>query len=114
MSDILADLQQYADHYGYPEELPNFGPVARRAVSEITRLRPYVDAFRREETRADKLGQEIDDLRAQLEAARKALGHYAEQYCEGWCKDAPSNATFDDCDGCKARAGSAALEGSRS
>ena len=26
----------------------------------------YVDAFRREEARADKLGREVDDLRAQL------------------------------------------------
>ncbi len=39
MSDILNDLQTYADHAGYPEELPNFGPVARRALNEITRLR---------------------------------------------------------------------------
>ncbi len=39
MNDILSDLQPYADHAGYPEELPNFGPVARRALNEITRLR---------------------------------------------------------------------------
>jgi hypothetical protein len=39
MTDILTELQPYADHVGYPEELPNFGPVARRALNEITRLR---------------------------------------------------------------------------
>lgn len=33
----------------------------------------------------------------------KALRHYADQYCEGWCKDAPVNANFDDCGGCRAR-----------
>ena len=32
--------------------------------AEIARLTPYVEAFRREEARADKLGQELDDLRA--------------------------------------------------
>ena len=31
--------------------------------AEIARLTPYVEAFRREEARADKLGQELDDLR---------------------------------------------------
>jgi hypothetical protein len=31
------------------------------------------------------------------------LRHYADTYCEGWCKDAPANANFDDCGGCRAR-----------
>ena len=35
--------------------------------AEASRLTPYVDAFRREEARADKLGRELDDLRAQLQ-----------------------------------------------
>ena len=30
------------------------------------------------------------------------LEHYADQYCEGWCKDAPANVSWD-CGGCKAR-----------
>jgi hypothetical protein len=34
----------------------------------------------------------------------EALKHYADIYCEGWCKDAPSHAQFNDCGGCKARA----------
>lgn len=33
---------------------------------------------------------------------REALEHYAEQYCEGWCKEA--GGSFEDCGGCKARA----------
>lgn len=32
---------------------------------EIERLRPYVDAFRREEARADRLETEVDYLRGQ-------------------------------------------------
>jgi hypothetical protein len=36
------------------------------AASEIERLRPYMEAFRREEDRADKLGREVDDLRETL------------------------------------------------
>lgn len=32
--------------------------------AEIARLLPYVDAFRREEDRADKAGREIDRLRS--------------------------------------------------
>lgn len=32
-------------------------------ICEIERLKPYVEAFRREETRADKLGAEVDELR---------------------------------------------------
>lgn len=40
---------------------------------------------------------------------REALEHYADQYCEGWCKDAPAKAHFDDCGGCKARLAIAAL-----
>jgi hypothetical protein len=35
----------------------------RLAAQEIERLRPYVEAFRREETRADSLGRDMDDLR---------------------------------------------------
>ena len=37
------------------------------AKAEVERLTPYVDAFRREEARADKLGRELDDLRAHLQ-----------------------------------------------
>ena len=54
------------------------GPEARQDVTRRwntriaadrieARLTPYVDAFRREETRADKLGRELDDLRAHLQ-----------------------------------------------
>ncbi|MCK1445393.1 hypothetical protein IVB43_23700 [Bradyrhizobium sp. 48] len=37
------------------------------------------------------------------QSARETLEHYATQYCEGWCKDAPPNANFEDCGGCRAR-----------
>lgn len=44
---------------------------AQRAVrQEIARLFGYVGAFRREEERADKLGQQVDDLTAELESER--------------------------------------------
>jgi hypothetical protein len=41
---------------------------------EIEHLRPYVEAFRREEARADKLGRELDDLRAAAQAPGKSAG----------------------------------------
>ena len=37
-------------------------------AAEVARLTPYVEAFRREETRADKLGTEVDEFRDQLSA----------------------------------------------
>lgn len=43
------------------------------------------------------------------DSARKALEHYASQYCEGWCKEAPAAAEFADCGGCVARRALAAL-----
>jgi hypothetical protein len=39
-----------------------------QAANEIERLRPYVEAFRREEARSDKMGGEVDKLRDQLSA----------------------------------------------
>jgi hypothetical protein len=44
---------------------------------------------------------EAADRIEQLEAE---LHSYATDYCEGWCKDSPPNAMFDDCGGCRARA----------
>lgn len=40
---------------------------------EIERLTPYVEAFRREEARADKLAGEVDDLRSELERAKDQM-----------------------------------------
>lgn len=40
---------------------------------------------------------------AEIERLRVPLQRYAEQYCEGWCKDNPPNAIFSDCGGCLAR-----------
>jgi hypothetical protein len=40
---------------------------------------------------------------ARVEALEAVLREYEDDYCEGWCKDAPPQATFD-CGGCRARA----------
>ncbi|MET0706205.1 MAG: hypothetical protein ABWY82_05060 [Tardiphaga sp.] len=39
-----------------------------------------------------------------IEALEAALRPYATDFCEGWCKDSPPQAMFDDCSGCRARA----------
>lgn len=75
-ADIVRCLREFA---AYGED--SRGRVlAQLALTEIERLRPYVEAFRREETRADKLGQEIDDLRASLTTASGE----AATLQEGW------------------------------
>lgn len=43
------------------------------AASEIDRLTPYVEAFRREEDRADKAERDLDDAMAALRALDAAL-----------------------------------------
>jgi hypothetical protein len=55
-----------------------FAPVVSRLLEENTalkaeneRLLPYVDAFRREEGRADKLDRKVDELNAENERLRK-------------------------------------------
>ena len=62
MTDIVERLRDMA---GKPYKEIN-RPAFRQAADEIERLRPYVEAFRREEERADKLGRELDDLRASI------------------------------------------------
>jgi hypothetical protein len=49
----------------------NGGDILLRA--EVERLTPYVEAFRREEARADKAGAEIDRLTAERDGLRKLL-----------------------------------------
>lgn len=44
----------------------------------------------------------LEQLRDQ-DRLRASLQYYAATYCEGWCKDNPPNANFEDCDGCRAR-----------
>jgi hypothetical protein len=41
---------------------------------------------------------------ARIEQLEAALRPYVTDFCEGWCKDSPPNAMFDDCSGCRARA----------
>jgi hypothetical protein len=45
-----------------------------------------------------------DDGAERIRDLEGALRHYAQNYCEDWCKDSPPNAVFDDCGGCRARA----------
>lgn len=65
-------------------------------AAEVSRLTPYVEAFRREEARADKLGTEVDDLRDQLSAiAQRALRENQQSICawtEATFGEASSNA----------------------
>jgi len=57
-------------------------------------------------TRSYRIGRRDTEARlaARIETLEAALRYYATQYCEGWCKDAPAHADFDDCGGCRARA----------
>jgi hypothetical protein len=51
---------------------------------------------------------ELRRLHAVNQELLEALKHYADTYCEGWCKE--SCGSFDDCGGCKARAAIAKAE----
>jgi hypothetical protein len=65
------------------------------------------------------LGGEVAEYADVVEAVRRlhalngelleVLKHYADTYCEGWCKE--SCGSFNDCGGCKARATIAKAEG---
>jgi hypothetical protein len=54
--------------------------------AENERLLPYVDAFRREEGRADKLDRKVDELNAENERLREAL-----QASLQWIDSVPSD-----------------------
>lgn len=58
--------------------------LAQLALTEIERLLPYVEAFRREETRADKLGQELDDLRGLAQCSREQVIEECAQAIENY------------------------------
>ena len=68
--DIVDELRQAAGNLIKGVIDDSEVPVAMLsdAADEIERLRPYVEAFRREETRADKLGQELDDMRGHAQS----------------------------------------------
>lgn len=61
--DLVDRLEDYAKDWRLRAGSKD---VVEAALVEIKRLRPYVDAFRREETRADKAGAEIDRLRERI------------------------------------------------
>lgn len=67
MTDIVERLRVWPAAYGEDAMSSTYvGSVMKQAADEIERLRPYVEAFRREETRADKLGTEVDELRERV------------------------------------------------
>lgn len=93
-----------------------------RRVRELRRLHAEVEDLKR------TLAASCDEERSQLWEAGpgggcaralsaefrcaellEALKHYADTYCEGWCKE--SCGSFDDCGGCRARAAIAKAEG---
>lgn len=49
----------------------------------------------------DLLGSVAERMRGEVDARTAVLAHYAEHYCEGWCKE--NGGYFDDCGGCPAR-----------
>lgn len=76
-------------------------------IKKLKKLRAEF-AFGVDAETASIIGQAIDAIAAPPSpppagAEFKALEHYADVYCEGWCKEAPAHANFDDCGGCKAR-----------
>lgn len=94
MSDIVERL------------IDEYDPLMREAANEIERLRaennrlmPYVEAFRREEARADKSEQRLDDAIAQVERLRgqveeaKTIIKRMTVYSEGrWSSELQSRA----------------------
>jgi hypothetical protein len=60
-------------------------------------------------TMHNKAAAELRRLHAVNQELLEVLKHYADTYCEGWCKE--SCGSFDDCGGCKARAAIARAEG---
>lgn len=70
MARIRADVLHASAAWGSSED----GALLNALADEVERLTPYVEAFRREERRADDLATAVDRLQAALEAARAALG----------------------------------------
>jgi hypothetical protein len=46
-------------------------------------------------------GFRVADLEQRSAGLEETLQHYADQFCEGWCKD--NGGQFEDCAGCRAR-----------
>lgn len=66
-ADIVERLRVWPAGYGEDTMSSTFvGQLMKHAANEIERLRPYIEAFRREESRADKLGTEVDELRERI------------------------------------------------
>lgn len=68
-----AELERYANHRGYPEELPNFAPVAQDALRKIQRT---TAAAATHQARADSLAAENERLRAMILDACQVFERY--------------------------------------
>jgi hypothetical protein len=74
--------------------------------AENERLLPYVDAFRREEGRADKLDRKVDELNAENERLRNALRDlllYAERNTCFHEETHRGGVIWEICDSCGAK-----------
>lgn len=70
------------------------------AQSEVDRLTKQAGHY---ENNLERLAGELVASQSEVERLKAVLGQYAHNGCEGWCKDAPANAFFEDCGGCPAR-----------
>jgi hypothetical protein len=93
----------------FPDGRPQWSKDLENISRAILSLSDRVEEARLETARrfaslqeqAVRDGNEITRLGTRAEEARKTLEHYADQYCEGWCKEV--GGFFDDCGGCPAR-----------
>lgn len=70
----------------------NLKEAERRACIEIEALHEMIDGRDADIARLTKANASMVEV----------CKHYANQYCEGWCKE--SGGIFPDCGGCPARA----------
>jgi len=89
-------LNAAADHIAATLEQPS----DMRAWEQLLIYCPSAIQLQARLDRAVTRGLEQVERIAALEAA---LREYEDDYCEGWCRDAPPQAMFD-CGGCRARA----------
>ena len=71
--------------------------------------KPPDDTPERNDTDSEEVARRIAESERKRKYDRNendvtpTLKYYADQYCEGWCKDSLPNAFFNDCGGCRAR-----------
>jgi Lar family restriction alleviation protein len=101
--------EQIAECCAEPCALATAGDAVAGEAKELDFSDPQTDAIMgavrshtHDHTSAYEITQSVLAALRSPDAAA-TLKHYAEQYCEGWCKDSPPSASFDDCGGCRAR-----------